>query len=114
MGKRLAKLLLRLSGWRLNPSIPKEVQHCIIVAAPHTSNWDIYFARLGFYIMGIPLKFTIKQEWMRFPLNLLIGSVGGLPIDRRPREASLNDDHAVFQFKRNLQGFALLRLGWQG
>jgi len=88
MGKRLAKLLLRLSGWRLNPSIPKEVQHCIIVAAPHTSNWDIYFARLGFYIMGIPLKFTIKQEWMRFPLNLLIGSVGGLPIDRRPREAT--------------------------
>lgn len=88
MGKRLAKLLFRLSGWHLNPDIPEEVQHCVIIAAPHTSNWDIYYARLGFYIMGIPLKFTIKQEWMRFPLNLLIAPVGGLPIDRRPREAT--------------------------
>ncbi|TXB70132.1 1-acyl-sn-glycerol-3-phosphate acyltransferase [Phaeodactylibacter luteus] len=85
MGKRLAQLLLRLSGWTLNPNIPDEVQHCIIIAAPHTSNWDIYFARLGFYIMGVPLKFTIKKEWMRWPLGLLIGALGGMGIDRKPR-----------------------------
>lgn len=88
MGKRLAAFLLRLSGWRLNPSVPEEVGHCIIIAAPHTSNWDIYYARLGFYVMGVPLKFTIKREWMRFPLNLIIGPLGGLAIDRRPRGAS--------------------------
>jgi 1-acyl-sn-glycerol-3-phosphate acyltransferase len=85
MGKRLAEFLLRLSGWRLNPSVPEEVEHCVIIAAPHTSNWDIYYARLGFYVMGVPLKFTIKREWMRFPLNLIIGPLGGLAIDRRPR-----------------------------
>ncbi|MEQ8706832.1 MAG: 1-acyl-sn-glycerol-3-phosphate acyltransferase [Phaeodactylibacter sp.] len=85
MGKRLAALLLRLSGWRLNPAVPKEVEHCVIIAAPHTSNWDIYYARLAFYVMGIPLKFTIKREWMRFPLGLIIGPLGGLAIDRRPR-----------------------------
>jgi 1-acyl-sn-glycerol-3-phosphate acyltransferase len=88
MGKRLAEFLLGLSGWRLNPSVPEEVGHCIIIAAPHTSNWDIYYARLGFYVMGVPLKFTIKREWMRFPLNLIIGPLGGLAIDRRPRGAS--------------------------
>ena len=86
MGKRLAEWLLGLSGWRLHPNIPKEVQHCVIIAAPHTSNWDIYYARLGFYVMGIPLKFTIKKEWMRFPLSLLIAPLGGLPIDRNPKE----------------------------
>lgn len=88
MGKRLARFLLRLSGWQLNPSVPREVEHCVIIAAPHTSNWDIYYARLGFYIMGVPLKFTIKREWMRFPLNLIVGPLGGLAIDRRPRGAS--------------------------
>lgn len=88
MGKRLANFLLRLSGWRLSPNVPDEVQHCVIIAAPHTSNWDIYYARLGFYIMGVPLKFTIKKEWMRFPLNLIIGPLGGLAIDRRPRKAT--------------------------
>ena len=85
MGKRLAKWLLRLSGWQLNPDIPEAVQHCVIIAAPHTSNWDIYYARLGFYLMGVPMKFTIKKEWTRFPLNLLVEPLGGLPIDRSPR-----------------------------
>lgn len=88
MGKRLANLLLRLSGWRLHPDIPEEVQRCVIIAAPHTSNWDIYYARLGFYVMGVPLKFTIKQEWMRGPLGPLVRAFGGLPIDRRPKEAT--------------------------
>ncbi len=88
MGKRLANFLLRLSGWTMNPNIPEEVQHCVIIAAPHTSNWDIYFARLGFYVMNVPLKFTIKQEWMRFPLGPVIRFFGGLGIDRRPREAT--------------------------
>ncbi|HQU59513.1 MAG: 1-acyl-sn-glycerol-3-phosphate acyltransferase [Phaeodactylibacter sp.] len=85
MWKRIAELLLRLSGWSLAPEIPVEVQRCIIIAVPHTSNWDIWYARLGFYVMDVPLRFTIKQEWMRFPFNLLVGPMGGLPIDRRPR-----------------------------
>ena len=89
MGKRLAEFLLGLSGWRLNPSVPEEVGHCIIIAAPHTSNWDIYYARLGFYVMGVPLKFTIKREWMRFPLNLIIGPLGGLAIDRLQAKAPI-------------------------
>lgn len=85
MWKRIAKWLLGLSGWKLSPAIPPEVQRCIIIAAPHTSNWDIWYARLGFYIMDVPLRFTIKREWMRFPFGLLLGPLGGLPIDRRPR-----------------------------
>ncbi|MCB0568605.1 MAG: 1-acyl-sn-glycerol-3-phosphate acyltransferase [Phaeodactylibacter sp.] len=85
MWKRLAQFLLRLSGWRLGPDIPPEVQRCVITAAPHTSNWDIWYARLGFYIMDIPLRFTIKREWMRFPFSLLIRPLGGLAIDRRAR-----------------------------
>jgi len=86
MGKRLAKFLMRLSGWRLNPAIPAEVKRCVIIAVPHTSNWDIWYARLGFFIMDIPLRFTIKKEWLRFPFNLLVKPMGGLGIDRSPRK----------------------------
>ena len=85
MGKRLAKFLLWLSGWKLNMDIPKEVKRCVIIAAPHTSNWDIWYARLGFLIMEIPLRFTIKKEWTRFPFGLFVKPMGGLGIDRSPR-----------------------------
>jgi 1-acyl-sn-glycerol-3-phosphate acyltransferase len=86
MWKPIAQFLLRLSGWRMADGIPPEAQRCVIIAAPHTSNWDIWYARLGFYIMDIPLRFTIKKEWMRFPFKALIKGLGGLPIDRRPRQ----------------------------
>lgn len=85
MKKRIAEFLLALSGWKINPNIPPEAVRCIMIAAPHTSNWDIWYARLGFFIMGIPVRFTIKKEWMRFPFNLIIGPLGGIGIDRRPR-----------------------------
>jgi 1-acyl-sn-glycerol-3-phosphate acyltransferase len=88
MGKRFAKFIFWILGWRLNADIPKETQRCVILASPHTSNWDIFYARLGFYIMNIPLRFTIKQEWLRFPFGLLIKPFGGLGIDRRPRKST--------------------------
>ena len=66
MLKRLSVFLLKLSGWTVRPDIPKEAQRCVMIAAPHTSNWDLWYARLAFFVMDIPLKFTIKREWMHF------------------------------------------------
>jgi 1-acyl-sn-glycerol-3-phosphate acyltransferase len=86
--KKLAQWLLRLSGWRVSPDIPAETKRCVMIAAPHTSNWDLWYARLGFFVMGIPVKFTIKQEWMRFPFGGIIRAFGGLGIDRRPVAAT--------------------------
>lgn len=85
MGKRLAAFLLRLSGWRMNPDLPEGVERCVMIAAPHTSNWDIYYARLAFFVMGIPLRFTIKKEWMRPPFSWFLRPLGALAIDRSPR-----------------------------
>lgn len=88
MKKQIAQFLLSLSGWQVAPDIPPESQRCVMIAAPHTSNWDIWYARLAFFIMGIPVRFTIKRMWMRFPFNLIFGPLGGIGIDRRPRAES--------------------------
>jgi len=82
----LAKFLYWLAGWKLNPDMPKEVRRCVMIAAPHTSNWDIYYAKLAFYLMGIPMKFTVKKEWLRFPFNLFMIPLGALGIDRSPKK----------------------------
>ncbi|MCO5233462.1 MAG: 1-acyl-sn-glycerol-3-phosphate acyltransferase [Chitinophagales bacterium] len=78
-------ILYRLKGWGMEGVVPKEAQKCVMIASPHTSNWDIVFASAAFQEMKIPLKFTIKKEWFRFPFNLLIGPLGGIPIDRSPK-----------------------------
>ncbi|MEM1135861.1 MAG: 1-acyl-sn-glycerol-3-phosphate acyltransferase [Bacteroidota bacterium] len=87
--KLLSKITFWLFGWRVNNKIPKEVKHFVMIAAPHTSNWDLLFARGAFYIMDIPLRFTIKKEWVRFPLNLIMNPLGAIPIDRTPKNRGL-------------------------
>lgn len=78
-------IIYKLKGWSMKGVVPPEAQKCVMIAAPHTSNWDIVFMSGAFHEMKIPLKFTIKKEWFRFPFNLLIGPLGGIPIDRSPK-----------------------------
>ncbi len=85
MLKALAALFFKLRGWSINWNLPTGVQRCVMIAAPHTSNWDFVYARLAFYQMGIPLRFTIKKEWMGFPLGLLMRALGAIGIDRTPK-----------------------------
>jgi len=88
MGTIISKLIFFFSGWTKdeNENIPPEVQRCVIIASPHTSNWDLIYARSAFYLMGIPLRFTIKKEWLRPPFGWLVKKMGGLGIDRSPKE----------------------------
>lgn len=83
---RLIYWIYRLMGWKLTGSIPAECQRCVMIAAPHTSNWDIIFALGAFYEMKIPVKFTIKKEWFSFPFKTLMKALGGIPIDRSPKK----------------------------
>ena len=81
--KSFARLLLKFHGWTVDKSTPPAAQRCVMLAAPHTTNWDAYFMRLAFAVLGIPLRFTIKDYWTRFPFGLLVKPLGGLGINRR-------------------------------
>lgn len=83
----LAKLYFKVAGWHFDNKLPKEVKQCVMIAAPHTSNWDALYTKLGFILMGIPVKITIKDSYMRFPLGFFVRWMGGVGIDRRPRVA---------------------------
>lgn len=75
-------------GWKIDPNIPDEAfQNCVLIAAPHTSNWDYPLAIAAMASYGIRIRYTIKKEWMKFPKNLIFGPLGGIGIDRTPKKA---------------------------
>ncbi|RAU83276.1 1-acyl-sn-glycerol-3-phosphate acyltransferase [Pontibacter arcticus] len=82
VGKIISKLFFKLSGWKLVGNLTSDNRRCVMIAAPHTSNWDFIYARAAFYLMDAPIRFTIKKEFMRFPFGGLLKSMGALPIDR--------------------------------
>jgi 1-acyl-sn-glycerol-3-phosphate acyltransferase len=79
---KILELLFRLRGWKLSYSVPKEIRKCVMVGAPHTSNWDFVACMGAFSLMKLPLRFTIKSELFFFPLNLILRSMGALEIKR--------------------------------
>jgi 1-acyl-sn-glycerol-3-phosphate acyltransferase len=76
------KLLFKLGKWKITHYLPNNIKKCVIVAAPHTSNWDFMYGIGALKIMKLKMRFTIKKEWMRFPFKGLMSSLGALPIDR--------------------------------
>jgi len=78
-------LILKMFGWKAVNNMPPEVKKCVMIASPHTSNWDLLFTRAAFGVMKIPVRFTIKKEWIRTPLGLFLLFLGAIPIDRNPK-----------------------------
>ena len=83
--KLLSRLIFWITGWKVVGKNPKEHRQLIMIAAPHTSNWDLLYARAAFYIMGIPVKYTIKKELFFFPLGGFLRALGGIPINRKAK-----------------------------
>ena len=86
---RLATWVLNLFGWKLlYTGLP--ARHGVIVAYPHTSNWDFCVGILAKWAMGIPASFLAKHTLFNIPVfGTWLKRVGGLPIDRRNPQGSV-------------------------
>ena len=70
----------RILGWKTNVTVP-DYDKCVITAAPHTSNWDLFIGKLFYGAIGRKTYFMMKKEWFFFPLGLIFKAVGGIPVD---------------------------------
>lgn len=54
--KIISQLYLKLAGWKIHPSIPKEAEgNCVLIAAPHTTNWDYPLTMAAMAELGVPI-----------------------------------------------------------
>lgn len=82
----------RLLGWKTSVTVPN-YDKCVICAAPHTSNADLFIGKLFYGAIGRKTSFMMKKEWFFFPLGLFFKAVGGIPVDRS-RKTSLVEQMA--------------------
>jgi 1-acyl-sn-glycerol-3-phosphate acyltransferase len=79
--RAIALWLYGLAGWKVEGEAP-DADKFVVIAAPHTSNWDLPF------MLGVAYKFRIKLHWMgkasifKPPFGGLMKRLGGIPIDR--------------------------------
>jgi len=100
----LAILILRLVGWTSigsKVSVPKYV----LIAAPHTSNWDFPLMLLVVLELRLQLFWMGKHTLFPFPFSGLMKWLGGIPINRAKSHNVVFD--IVAQFKSN-ESFVVL------
>lgn len=82
------KSIIKLAGWSVDQHLKQDFRRCVMIGAPHTSNWDFPITRAAFEVMEIPIRFTIKKEWLKpGPMGWLLRVLGAIPIDRTPKDA---------------------------
>lgn len=81
---RLLLALYRWKGWQFEGAAP-ELEKCVILGAPHTSNWDFVFVLGAAHRLGLPPGFIGKHSLFRWPMRRFMLDMGGIPVDRARR-----------------------------
>ena len=80
--RRLARAALRTTGWRIHGEPPDPEHIGILLAAPHTSNWDFPLMLATAWSTQLRPKYLAKKELFRQPSKVVFASTGAIATDR--------------------------------
>ncbi len=118
MLKTLSHRLLALLGWKLIEP-PERPAKAVLVAYPHTSNWDGVYALLVKWGLGLEARWVGKDSLFFWPVGGLMRRLGGIPINRHVRNGFVAEMAAQFAAHPNFllviapEGTRSLTKGWK-
>lgn len=75
-----ARIWLGVSGWTVEGGIPSP--RVVLIAAPHTTNWDFPHTLAAAWSLGMPIHWLGKDSLFRPPWGTILRWLGGIPVDR--------------------------------
>lgn len=78
----LSLAVLRLQGWKIEGSLPDGATKAVLVAAPHTSNWDLPYTLMTGFALRLNLYWMGKESIFRAPFGAFMRWLGGIAVDR--------------------------------
>jgi 1-acyl-sn-glycerol-3-phosphate acyltransferase len=94
----VGRLTLWLFGWRAVGELPPD-KRLVLIAHPHTTNWDIVFMLGVGWTLRIKINWVGKRSLFRWPYGWLMRAWGGFMIDRSKgsNQVQLIADHIKSQ-----------------
>lgn len=74
-------LYLKATGWRLTGDVTA-ARRCVMIAAPHTSNWDLPMTLAIVFALRLKVYFLAKHTLFTPPFGIVLRWLGGIPVDR--------------------------------
>ena len=94
----IGRSVLRLGGWRVVGPLP-DVPKLVLIAAPHSSNWDGIWGFAAKLALGFEVKVLGKAQLFWWPLGPLLRRLGVIPIDRSSPQGTVGQ--AVDMIRRS-------------
>ena len=73
---------LRLAGWKVEGALPAGAGKCVLIAAPHTSNWDLPWTLMGAFALNLNIYWMGKASIFSPPFGALMRWLGGIAVRR--------------------------------
>jgi len=103
MRRAIGRSALRLLGWRAVGEFPREgAAGCVLLAVPHTSNWDLPF------LIAFAMAFDLHISWMGKhtlfgpPFGSFMRWIGGIPVRRGEPRRTVEDMAELFVSQKPL------------
>lgn len=80
----LGRTFLRSRGWRIEGGLPP-VDKAVVIAAPHTTNWDMPYMLAVAWALGVRPSWLGKKSLFRAPFGGFMRWLGGIAVDRGVR-----------------------------
>lgn len=74
---------LTWKGWTIEGQLPPEARKSVLIAAPHTSNWDLPYTLMVAFALDLQVQWMGKHAIFRWPFGPLMRWLGGIAVDRR-------------------------------
>ncbi len=101
MRKLIAKTFLRIAGWEQEGGRPIPKKY-VLIAAPHTSNWDLFFLLAFAAIYDVKISWMGKHTLFYPPVGWVMRSLGGIPIRRERRGNYVEQLAGLFDEREDL------------
>ncbi len=91
----LSKWILKLLGWSTLADFP-DAKKYVVVAAPHTSNWDFPLGILAAKALKLEIRWIGKHTLFRWPYAWFFRAIGGIPVYRDASHDLIKQIAAIF------------------
>jgi 1-acyl-sn-glycerol-3-phosphate acyltransferase len=73
---------LKLAGWKVEGRLPDNAAKCVLIAAPHTSNWDLPYTLMVAFALRLNVYWMGKSSIFKPPFRGLMMWLGGIAVNR--------------------------------
>ena len=73
---------MKLAGWRIEGELPAHARKCVLIAAPHTSNWDLPYTLMAAFALHLNIYWMGKSSIFKPPFGAVMRWLGGIAVER--------------------------------